>query len=66
MVELDLLVKGSNQRKGTMTIRRTFQGAWEISMDDTRGYNVTRQYFGYTKREAMRLFREDLKILNSK
>lgn len=49
-----------------MLIRKTFQGAWEISMDDIHGYSVTRQYFGYTKREAMRLFRADLKILNAK
>lgn len=49
-----------------MTIRRTFQGAWEIAMDNKDGVSVTRQYFGYTKREAMRLFRADLKTLNAK
>lgn len=41
-----------------MTIERTFQGAWRVSaMID--GYLVSRQYFGYTKREAVAAFRED-------
>jgi hypothetical protein len=40
-----------------MTIERTFQGAWRISgMVD--GYLVTRQFFGYTKKEAIAAFKE--------
>jgi hypothetical protein len=40
-----------------MTIERTFQGAWRISgMVD--GYLVTRQFFGYTKKEAVAAFKE--------
>jgi hypothetical protein len=40
-----------------MTIERTFQGAWRISgMID--GYLVTRQFFGYTKKEAIAAFKE--------
>lgn len=39
-----------------MTIERTFQGAWRISaMID--GYLVTRQFLGYTKKEAIAAFR---------
>ena len=41
-----------------MTVERTLQGAWRISaMID--GYLVTRQYFDYTKREAIALFKAD-------
>jgi len=43
-----------------MTIERTFQGAWRISgMVD--GYLVTRQFFGYTKKEAIAAFKEATK-----
>jgi hypothetical protein len=39
-----------------MTIEKTFQGAWRVSaMVD--GYLVTRQYIGYTKREAIAAFK---------
>jgi hypothetical protein len=39
-----------------MTIERTFQGAWRISaMID--GYLVTRQFLGYTKKEAIAAFK---------
>ena len=39
-----------------MTIERTFQGAYKISaMID--GYLVTKQYMGYTKREAIEAFK---------
>lgn len=40
-----------------MTIEKTFQGAWKISAI-INGYLVTRQYMGYTKKEAIRLFKE--------
>jgi hypothetical protein len=40
-----------------MTIERTFQGAWRISAI-VDGYLVTRQFFGYTKKEAVAAFKE--------
>ena len=40
-----------------MTIERNYEGAWVIS-DIIGGYRVARSYYGYTKREAIRLFRE--------
>jgi hypothetical protein len=40
-----------------MTIERTFQGAWRIS-GIVDGYLVTRQFFGYTKKEAIAAFKE--------
>jgi hypothetical protein len=43
-----------------MSIRITFQGAIEIS-DIIDGYLVTRQYFGRTKRQAIRLFKSEAK-----
>ena len=41
-----------------MTIEKTIQGAWRVSAM-LKGYLVSRQYFGYTKKEAMAAFRED-------
>jgi hypothetical protein len=41
-----------------MSIRKTYQGAIEIS-DIINGYLVTRQYFGHTKRQAIRLFKQE-------
>jgi hypothetical protein len=40
-----------------MTIEKTFQGAWRIS-GIVDGYLVTRQFFGYTKKEAIAAFKE--------
>lgn len=40
-----------------MTIEKTFQGAYKISVN-INGYLVTRQYMGYTKREAIQAFKE--------
>jgi hypothetical protein len=40
-----------------MTIERTFQGAWRIS-GIIDGHLVTRQFFGYTKKEAVAAFKE--------
>lgn len=43
-----------------MTVLRGVDGAWRISaMID--GYRVGRTYYGYTKREAMAMFRADTK-----
>lgn len=44
----------------TMTIERTFQGAYKISAI-INGYLVTKQYMGYTKREAIQAFKESIK-----
>jgi hypothetical protein len=48
-----------------MNIRKTFQGAYEISalVKDEYGdeYLMTRQYLYYTRREAIREFRQDRK-----
>ena len=41
-----------------MTVTRLHSGAYQVSAI-IRGYLVTRTYYGYTKREAVRLFRED-------
>jgi hypothetical protein len=42
-----------------MSVTRVWHsGAWIVS-DTVRGYLVTRTYYGYTKREAVRLFREE-------
>lgn len=43
----------------TMTIEKTFQGAYRISAL-VNGYLVTRQYMGYTKREAVQAFKQEL------
>ena len=40
-----------------ISARRTFQGAWELTAI-VAGYLEHQQYFGYTKREALRLFHE--------
>ena len=39
--------------------RKTFQGAWALSCL-VAGYYKERQYFGYTKKQAMRLFHEEI------
>lgn len=41
-----------------MTIRKTFQNAWEISAI-VDGFLVTKQYFYYTKKEAITLFKQE-------
>lgn len=41
-------------------IERNNQGAWVVS-DTIGGYWVTRQYYYYTKREALRLFKQEFK-----
>lgn len=41
-----------------MTIERNQHGAWVIS-DIIDGYRVHRQYYGYTKREAIAEFRAE-------
>ena len=41
----------------SLEIERTFQGAWRISAI-VDGYLVSKQYMGYTKKEAIELFQE--------
>lgn len=43
-----------------MTIERTFQGAYKTSAI-VNGYLVSKQYIGYTKREAIQAFKEFIK-----
>jgi hypothetical protein len=40
-----------------MTIEKNREGAWVIYALGRDGYLVTRSYYGYTKRESVRLFR---------
>lgn len=48
---------GSKEKEGeSMTIEKNREGAYVIS-DIVSGYLVTRSYYGYTKRESVRLFR---------
>ncbi len=49
----------------TIQYRKTFQGAWELYASDNDGYLVTRQYFGYTKREATEMFRAEMREINN-
>jgi hypothetical protein len=41
-----------------MIIEKNIHGAYVIS-DIVRGYRVSRQYYGYTKREAVKAFRAE-------
>jgi hypothetical protein len=45
--------------KVKIMIRRTFQGAYELSAIVGDHY-IHQQYFGYTKREAIKLFKQYL------
>ena len=41
-----------------MTIDKNAEGAWRIT-DIVDGYLVTRVYYFYTKKEALKLFKEE-------
>lgn len=43
-----------------MTIEKTFQGAYRVS-DIINGQYVSRQYFGYTKKEAIAEFKHEVR-----
>ena len=43
-----------------MSVERNREGYWVVS-DVVGGYLVTRKYLYYSKREAIRMFREDTK-----
>lgn len=40
-----------------MNIEKNREGAWVIYASGRDGYLITRSYYGYTKRDAVRLFR---------
>jgi len=40
-----------------MNIEKNREGAWVIYASGRDGYLVTRSYYGYSKRDAVRLFR---------
>jgi hypothetical protein len=42
-----------------VSIEKTFQGAWHISCL-FNGFLASRQYIGYTKKEALALFSQDV------
>lgn len=44
-----------------LTIEKNREGAWVIYALSDSGYLVTRSYYGYTKRDAVRLFREHMR-----
>jgi hypothetical protein len=44
--------------KYSLEIERKFQGAWRISAI-VDGYLVSKQYMGYTKKEAVSLFQQE-------
>jgi hypothetical protein len=54
-----VLDQDTNTKKDrdTMTIEKNHAGAWIVS-DIIGGYRVARQYYGYTKREAVQLFKQ--------
>jgi hypothetical protein len=43
-----------------MTIDKNYEGAWIVS-DIVGGYLVTRKYYGYGKREALAMFRREVR-----
>ena len=43
-----------------ISYEKTFQGAWRLTAM-VNGSFFTRQYFGYTKKEATLEFRQDIK-----
>ena len=50
------------EREGkSMTIEKNREGAWVIYALGREGYLITRSYYGYTKRESVRLFRQYMK-----
>lgn len=50
----------------SISYRRTFQGAWELTSSTNDGYLFVRQYMLYTKREATALFRAELREVNGR
>lgn len=42
-----------------MTIERNYEGAYIVS-DIVNGYRVARKYYGYSKREALAMFKAEV------
>ena len=49
------------KERESVTIEKNREGAWVIYALSDSGYLVTRSYYGYTKRDAVRLFREHMR-----
>lgn len=47
-----------------MIIERTRKAGWSIAATDNTGHLIQRQYYGYNRREAIRLFNHEIKQLN--
>ena len=45
------------------TVERNHEGAWVVS-DIIGGYLVVRRFYGYTRREAVQLFRQEARTLS--
>jgi len=61
---LDTRTQNSDGLAMNESVNRNHAGAWIISQL-TGGYFVTRTYYGYTKRDALRLFREHVRTLSA-
>lgn len=42
-----------------MTIERNYEGAYIVS-DIVNGYRIARKYYGYSKREALAMFKAEV------
>ena len=42
-----------------MIVEKNYEGAWVVS-DIVNGYRVARRYYGYTKRQALAMFRAEV------
>ena len=54
-------MKGINKMKLSISIRKTFQGAYVLSTIVNDGYLFEKQYMGYTKRECIERFKKSIK-----
>ena len=62
---LPMRARESERGRGQeMTIDKNTEGAWRISKivgEGAGGYTLTRTYYFYTKREAISLFKQEIK-----
>jgi len=54
------------KERESVTIEKNREGAWVIYALGREGYLVTRSYYGYSKRESVRLFRQYMREGESK
>ena len=47
-----------------MIVERNREAGWSIAATDNTGHLIQRQYYGYCRREAIRLFNREIKQLN--